>query len=156
MMSHSQKALVTLSAVVAMNIADIPKARAQSVSCIQDLVFGSVIACGAANPVTVTPSGTISSPNCTRGGGPFSRGNCLVFGTVPPQPIQISFAAASFSLTGPGTMNVTGLGMVATGRTSTTITAFTTSIPIGGTMNVGGSQASGVYQGTITINANYM
>lgn len=155
--SNSAKALVTLSAVVALNVSTMPRARAQSVSCVQDLVFGSVIACGVANPVTVTPAGAISSPNCTRGGGPYSRGRCLVFGTFPPQPINITFSAAVVTLTqGANTMKVTGLEMVATGKTATTITAFTADIPYGGTLNVDGAQAAGVYQGSITINANYM
>ncbi len=53
-------------------------------------------------------------------------------------------------------MKVTGLNMVATGKTATTVTAFTADIPYGGTLNVGGAQAAGVYQGSIKINANYM
>lgn len=155
--AHSKRALVTLSALVTLNLSTLPKAAAQSVSCVQDLIFGSVIACGVANPVTVTPAGAISSPNCTRGGGPYSRGRCLVFGTFPPQPINITFSANTVTLTqGANNMQVTGLDMVVPGRTSTTVTAFTADIPYGGTLNVGGSQASGVYQGSITLNANYM
>lgn len=155
--SPSKKALVTLSAVVALNLPAAHKALAQSVSCIQDLVFGSVIACGVANPLEVTPAGAISSPNCTRGGGPYSRGRCLVFGTFPPQAMSISFAANTVTLTkGADTMQVTGLDMVANGQASTTVTAFTADIPYGGTLNVGGAQAAGSYQGTITLNANYM
>ncbi|MEM6780563.1 MAG: DUF4402 domain-containing protein [Pseudomonadota bacterium] len=153
----SQKALVTLSAVVALNMSDIPQAAAQSVFSVQPLVFGSLIACGVANPVTVTPTGTISSPNCARGGGPFNNGIFNVVGTIPPVPIQISLSSTFVNLGGPGTMKVSNFNLVTNaGGTATTITTFNATIPFGATLNVGGTQAAGVYSGTITFNANYM
>lgn len=150
----TSQALVTLSAFVALGIA---KADAQSVTCVQPLVFGSVTACGVSNTITITPSGSVSSASCVRGGAPANRAQCQIFGTIPPQPIQITFAAPSAVMTqGANTMKVTGLDMIATGQTQTTMTTFAATIPIGGTLNIDASQPAGVYQGQIVINANYL
>lgn len=72
--------------------------------------------------------------------------------------MAISITAPTYTVSdGGNTMKVTGFDLQTTGNgPAITVTAFITVINVGATLSVGGSQASGVYKGTYTMNANFL
>lgn len=162
---NDSKLLVTLSAAVVAASA-IPQAAHAgiSVSCGQDLVFGTVIGCTGTGTVRVTAGGTRTLTGClTSGGaGTVSPGRCFISDTsFPPQPIVISITAAGSISNGTSNMTAGTYDLSTTSSTGAgntiTITATSTDVFFGATLNVGASQPDGVYTGTnaTTLNANY-
>ena len=130
------------------------KVMAQNLNCFNNLIFGEIITCGAAGTVTNRPDGTQAS-TCVTVGGPISQGRCVATQSFPFRPIQISITAAKFTITsGANSMSVTNFNIItnANGPTAT-VTAPFVNIPIGATLNVGGSQASGTYSRSFGITA---
>lgn len=149
----TKKLLVRLS--LATLVAAFPsKIFAQNLNCFDSLIFGEIIPCGAAGTVTVNPDNTTGS-TCVTVGGPQSRARCIATQSFPFRPIQISITAGAFSVSnGTTSMNVNGFNIITNaGGCCTTITAPFVSIPIGATLNVGGSQNDGTYTGTFGISA---
>ncbi len=131
-------------------------AFAQTIDCIEPLSFGEIIACGAAGTVTVRPDGSSTQSCVTVGSAPQSRGRCTVSQSFPFRPIQINVNSTSTSINngGGGNMNVNNFNIVTnSGGTGTTITAPFVDVPIGATLNVGATQASGTYSGTMGVTA---
>ena len=127
---------------------------AQSINCVNRLIFGSIITCGAAGTVTVRPDGT-STSSCVTVGGPISRARCFVTQSFPFRPIQFSVNAATATMTnGTTNMNITSFNIITNaGGMTTTQTVPALDVPIGGTLNVGGTQAAGTYLGSFGVTA---
>lgn len=151
----NRKLLIKLS--LATFIALYPHAApAQNLNCFEDMIFGEIVPCGAAGTVTVRPDNTTASSCVTVGGAPQSRARCIVTQSFPFRPIQISLTAAAQTINdgGGNTMSVTNFNIITNaGGTNTTITAPFVNIPIGATLNVGGTQAEGTYTGTFGVTA---
>ena len=136
------------------------KARALSVNCFQSLNFGALIACGSANTVTMTPGGTLSMTGClvSGPGGAPAPGRCLLTGSLfPVKPMYVSITAATRTvIAGAQSMKVTNFDLNTTGAgRSITVTAFITTVNVGGTLKVGAGQAAGQYSGTYTMNVHF-
>ena len=130
------------------------EATAQNLNCIQNLIFGDIITCGAAGTVTVRPDDTTTSSCVTIGGAPLSRARCTVTQSFPFRPIQVNVSAAAVVNDGGGnTMNVNAFNIVTnSGGTSHLAPAVPfLDVPIGATINVGATQAGGTYSGTFGI-----
>lgn len=148
---HNKKLFVKLSAATLLAL--IPQgAKAQSLNCFDPLLFGSITPCGAAGTVTISPSNS-QSTSCVAATAPYSRARCIVTQLFPFRPIQIQITSPSFLISSGGNnMNVNAFNIISdAGGPSTTITAPFVNIPIGATLNVGSTQASGTYTGTFTI-----
>lgn len=126
---------------------------AQSINCVNNLVFGPIITCGAAGTVTVRPDNT-STSSCVTASGPVARARCIVTQSFPFRPIQFSVATAATITNGTANMSVTGFNIITNaGGTSTTQTVPALDVPIGATLNVGGTQAAGTYSGSFGVTA---
>ncbi len=146
---------LTIPLSLATLVAAFPSAAlAQSINCVNQLVFGSIVTCGAAGTVTVRPDGT-STSSCVTASGPVSRARCIVTQGFPFRPIQFSVNAATATITnGTSNMNVTNFNIITNaGGTSTTQTVPALDVPIGATLNVGGTQAAGTYSGSFGVTA---
>lgn len=146
------KLIVELS--VATIIALIPSnAKAQSLNCIEELIYGEIMTCGSPGTVTVRTDGSSTTSCVALGGAPVSRARCIATQSFPFRPMQISITASAFTISSGGnTMSVDSFNIItnAGGRTAT-VTAPFVNIPIGATLNVGGSQATGTYSGSFGI-----
>lgn len=151
------RAAVALSVLAAAALPPSP-AHPQTVKCIQDIQFGSIVSCGTANTVRIDPTGTRSASGCLVVSGPSSRGRCIIKGKFfPVTPMTVSITAPSYNIASGGNKMVVDnfdLNTAAAGPTIT-VTAFITTVDIGATLNVGASQAAGTYTGAATINVNY-
>ena len=150
---NDKKQLIPLS--LATLVAVFPsEVFAQSINCLSPLVFGEIITCGAAGTVTVRPDDT-STSSCVTANGPVSRARCLVTQSFPLRPIQFSINAATATITnGAPNMSITNFQiMTNAGGTVTTQTVLVLDVPIGATLNVGGTQASGAYSGSFGVTA---
>ena len=131
------------------------KVWAQTLSCFDNLIFGQIVTCGGAGTVTVRPDNS-QVETCVTVNPPTSRARCIVTQSFPFRPIQISINAPTYVINngGAGNMNVNAFNIItnANGPTST-ITAPFVSVPIGATLSVGGTQATGTYTGTFGITA---
>ena len=147
------KAVIRLSALTLMNLAS--PAIAQSIACPQPLNFGDVITCGSAGTITITTTGGRSTTGClSTASAPFSNGRCIITQSFPFRPIQITVSSPAAMTNGTSSMAVDNFNILtAAGGTSTTVTTPFVDLPIGATLNVGNPQASGLYNGTFTINA---
>ncbi|HIF25146.1 MAG TPA: DUF4402 domain-containing protein [Micavibrio sp.] len=147
------KAVIRLSALTVMSLAS--PAMAQSIACPQPLNFGDVITCGSAGTITITPNGGRSTTGClSTASAPFSNGRCIITQSFPLRPIQITVSSPAAMTNGTSSMSVNNFNIItAAGGTSTTVTAPFVDVPIGASLNVGNPQASGLYNGTFTINA---
>lgn len=153
--------LVTLSVLAAMN--GPAQAWAQAISCPQNLMFGSIIPCSAAaGTLTVAPdSSSSSSPGCLSVSGTQLQGRCILTGTFfPVQAMQVSITSGTETIvSGANSMDVNGfLLQDASGGGNApviTVTAFLTSVNVGGTLNIDAAQAAGSYSGTVTVNVVY-
>lgn len=128
--------------------------KAQNISC-SPMNFGEITTCGAAGTVTVNTDNSTSTSCVTVGGAP-SRSNCLVSQSTPPfRPIQISITTPTAVInSGANNMNVNAFHLrTNAGPTVTTVTGPFFNIPVGATLNVGASQASGSYGGSFGITA---
>lgn len=150
---HS-KLMVNLSAMALASLLP-ANGKAQNLNCIDDLIFGSITACGAAGTVTVRPDNTRALGCVTSIGGPFSRARCTVTQKSPAKAVQISITAGSFTITnGANNMKVTNFNIITNaGGPVATVTANFVNVPIGATLNIGASQAGGNYTGTFGITA---
>jgi len=72
--------------------------------------------------------------------------------------VVVSMDALSYNVTGPGApMAVNGFDINGSGATATvSMTTNPITLPLGATLNVGVTQADGVYTGSYTVNANYL
>ena len=140
---------------IATLISLVPSAAfAQNLNCFENLIFGEITTCGAAGSVTVRPDTSTTSSCVTVGSAPQSRARCVVTQSFPFRPIQVNVSASATISNGGSTMSVTNFNIVTNaGGTGTTVTAPFLNVPIGATLNVGGSQASGTYTGTFGITA---
>jgi hypothetical protein len=153
--------LVTLSVLAAMN--GPAQAWAQAISCPQNIMFGTIMPCtAAAATVTVAPNAsTSSSPGCLSVTGAQLQGRCILTGSFfPVQAMQVSITSGTETITSGGNnMDVNGfLLQDASGGGNApviTITAFLTSVNVGGTLNIDPAQPSGSYSGTVTVNVVY-
>ncbi len=148
------KLMVNLSAMALIGFCP-ASGKAQNINCIDDLIFGSITPCGAAGTVIVRPDNTRALGCVTSVGGPFSRARCTITQKSPVRPVQISITAASFVITsGANNMNVTNFNIITNaGGPNATITANFINVPIGATLNVGATQAGGLYTGSFGITA---
>lgn len=148
------KTIVQLSAVTLMNLAATP-ALAQAINCPQPLNFGDIITCGAANSVTISTNGGRSTTGClSTGSAPFTNGRCIITQGFPTRPIQISVSSPAAMTNGTSSMSVTAFNLITpAGGTIRTVSAPFVDVPIGASLNVGNPQASGLYNGSFTINA---
>lgn len=152
---------VTLSLLAAAQGAG--TARAQQISCPQNLMFGSLVACSAAaGTLTVAPDASVSSsPGCLSVMGSQLQGRCILTGTFfPVQAMQVSVTAGTETIvSGGNNMDVNNfLLQDASGNGNAaqiTITAFLTSVNVGGTLNIDPAQAAGSYSGTLTVTVVY-
>lgn len=135
-------------------------AQAQSINCVSPLNFGSLASCAGTGTITLSPTGSLSTTGCvTTYGASEAVGRCIIQGQFfPVRPVQASVANATVTLSnGTTTMKVTSFDVEASGNGPvTTQTTFLFTLDIGGTLNVGASQAEGTYTGSMTINANYL
>lgn len=162
MREETQKKQRANSLLVKLSLATIisvfpSKVHAQSLSCVENLIFGEIITCGGAGTVTVRPDNTNTSSCVTVGSAPLSRARCVVTQSFPFRPIQVNVSSSATINDGGGnSMNVTGFNIITnaggTGYTQPTGGPFL-DVPIGATLNVGATQASGVYTGTFGVTA---
>lgn len=135
-----------------------PAAQAQDITCYLPMSFGTIMPCGAAGQVTISPSGTASATGCVSSvGGLQSNGACLISQAGGPtlSPLQISLTAPSIVLNNGagGTMAVNDFNLETPGGGLVyTTTAFFLDLGIGATLNVGAGQAAGTYTGSFTVN----
>ena len=151
--TQHKKSLVTLS-LTTLTALFPSEVFAQSLNCVNPLVFGEIVTCGSAGSVTVRPDGS-STASCVSVSGPISRARCIVTQSFPFRPIQFSVDAATFTITnGTSNMNVNGFNIItATGGCCTTQTIPFLDVPIGATLNVGATQANGTYTGNFGVTA---
>jgi hypothetical protein len=131
------------------------EAYAQSLNCVNQLIFGQIITCGAAGSVTVNTNNT-SSSSCVTASGPISRARCIVTQTFPFRPIQFSINGTSFNITnGTSNMSVNNFRMLTSSSPccTTTQTVPVLDVPIGATLNVGAAQPAGNYSGSFGVTA---
>lgn len=153
--------LVTLSLLAAAGGAG--TARAQQISCPQNLMFGSIMACSAAaGTVAVAPDSSYSSsPGCLSVTGAVLQGRCVLTGAFfPVQAMQVSVTGGTETIVnGANNMDVNGFVLQdASGggnAAQITVTAFLTSVNLGGTLNVDAGQAGGSYSGAVTVTVVY-
>ncbi len=148
------KLMVNLSAMALIGLYP-ANGAAQNINCIDDLIFGDIVPCGAAGTVTVRPDNTKVLGCVTSLGGPHSRARCTITQKAPIRPIQISITAPNFLITnGANNMSVTNFNIITNaGGPNATVTALFVNVPIGATLNVGATQADGVYTGSFGITA---
>lgn len=151
--------IVALSAIAAVIVP--AKARAQTIDCFQDINYGSIVPCPGAATMEIDPSGGVSASGCLNYNGTQIRGRCLITTAFTlTQPIQVSVTGVPENIvSGANNMVVNPVvvrGGTETGQTITfTPSGFVTIVDIGSTLNVGGGQASGTYNGSVTVNVNY-
>lgn len=128
---------------------------AQNLTCVENLIFGEIITCGAAGTVTVRPDNTNASSCVTIGSAPLSRGRCAVTQSFPLRPIQVNVSPSTTINDGGGnSMSVTSFNIVTNaGGTQHTQTTPFVDVPIGATLNVGATQAGGTYSGSMSVTA---
>ena len=134
-------------------IATLPsKAIAQTLTCVSPLIFGQIIPCGAAGSVTVRPDNSRTT-SCVTASGPFSRARCNVGQSFPFRPIQFSVTTPTVTVTnGTANMSVSSFNIITNaGGCCTTQTTPSLDVPIGATISVGSTQASGSYTGTFGV-----
>ena len=156
-----RETFVTLSLLVAAQ--GVGTARAQQISCPQNMMFGTLMACSAAaGTVTVDPDASVSSsPGCLSVSGAQTQGRCILTGTFfPEQAMQVSVTGGTETIvSGANNMDVNNFILQdASGNGNAaqiTITAFLTSVNIGGTLNIDAAQAAGSYSGTLTVTVIY-
>lgn len=133
---------------------------------VNDLDFGDIIPSASAGTVTIEPDGSRSrTGGVTLAGGGGEPARFAGLGTVNRQ-VNISLGSNNIWITGPGTrMRVRdfAIGSTPTALLATTPTRFRITstlgnynFPVGGTLEVGASQAPGDYSGTFTITLNYL
>ncbi|MGZ9108268.1 MAG: DUF4402 domain-containing protein [Micavibrio sp.] len=156
--------LVTLSVVSMIALAR-ATAQAQTLNCNIPMDFGTVINCAGGGTLRIDPAtGAPSVTGCIAtapGGFGITHPSCTVGQTdFPPNPIQVSVTAPTFNInSGGNSMSVNNIGLInpsaPTGGPGpvVTITAQDAAVDIGATLNVGASQPSGSYSGTVGITA---
>jgi hypothetical protein len=154
--------LVTLSVVGMIALAR-ATAQAQTLNCNIPMDFGTVINCAGGGTLRIDPAtGAPSVTGCIAtapGGFGITQPSCTVSQTgFPPDPIQVSMTAASFNINSGGNdMTVDNIGLInpsaPTGGPGpiVTFTAQSGVVDIGATLNVGASQPSGSYSGTVGV-----
>lgn len=128
-------------------------ADAQNLNCFDNLIFGQIITCGAPGTVTVEPDNS-QSETCVTASGPFSRARCVATQSFPYRPFQIQITTTNPAISnGAQTMTITDFNVITNngGPSATVSAAPFVSIPVGATLNVGATQASGTYTGTFVI-----
>lgn len=128
------------------------------------LDFGSIIPAAAAGTVIINAqTGVRTRTVVTLAGGPFSRARFVAAGT----PFRVVTLSVNPSPTivisnGTTTMTINQLRVSANGGTpqpfgpNHTLNAIgVINFDIGGRLNVGANQASGIYTGTFTLTMNY-
>ncbi|MCB1721514.1 MAG: DUF4402 domain-containing protein [Alphaproteobacteria bacterium] len=127
---------------------------AQSLNCFESLIFGELVTCGSPGSVTVRPDNSTTSSCVTVGSAPQTRGRCVVTQSFPFRPIQVNVSGTTTINNGGNSMSVTNVNIVTnSGGTGTTVTAPFLNVPIGATLNVGATQASGTYSGALGVTA---
>lgn len=108
--------------------------------------------CGTPGTVTIQPDNSISA-SCVSANAPYSRARCVATQSFPFRPMQIEITPTSYTITnGTASMSVTDFNIINNGAGPTAVvTAPFVNIPIGATLNVGGTQAAGTYNGTFII-----
>ncbi len=120
-----------------------------------DLDLGNVAVGATAGTVTLAAS-SATSATCSAGLTCFGAARAArlrVTSAAQGATIAISSPAAAISLTGPGT------AMALTLNRSVNLIVYDTAVPVdisvGGTLAVAASQASGTYNGTFNVTADY-
>jgi len=132
-----------------------------TVTATQDLNFGTLTATGAGTARIDTAGGrTVTGGVTAIAGAGFETQSVIAITGSTGLPIDVSMTAPAFTVNnGAGdTMTVNSFQIeTAAGGSAQTITLGATSstFPIGGTLNVGASQAEGTYTGVFTFTANY-
>ncbi len=125
----------------------------------EDLNFGSFIP-NAGGAVTVSTAGGRSSSGSVTliGANGLEREGLLAITGSPSFPIDVSMTSSSFNMSNGGSMmavNNFDLGGGPGNPIVISLAGGSDVIPVGATLTVGGSQASGSYTGIFTVNANY-
>lgn len=134
-------------------------AQAQSVdlNCSVPMVFGEIIPCGAAGSVVIRPDGSGAVATCVvMGSAPTSEGRCQITQGFAGgfRPMQIDITTPSISITSGGnSMTVNNFNIITNsgGDSYVAPAGPFVDVPIGATLNVGATQASGTYNGTFNV-----
>lgn len=156
-----RETFVTLSLLAAAQ--GVGTARAQQITCPQNMMFGTLMACSAAaGTVTVDPDSSVSSsPGCLSVSGAQLQGRCIVTGTFfPVQQMQVNITGGTENIvSGANSMEVNNFILQDSSgngnATQITITQQMGSVNIGGTLNVDAGQAAGSYSGSVTVTMVY-
>ena len=114
------------------------------------LNFGTLAGNASGGTVVVTAAGARSTTGTVVvTGGTFAAGTFTVTGT----------GSSTFAVTYPVSFNVVSgsdtMAVVVTGAATGTLSGGTVSLPVGGTLTVGGNQAAGSYTGNYTMTVEY-
>lgn len=118
--------------------------------------FGNVAVTATGDTVVLSNAGSITSCGTTAGyecTGTTSRASVTINGT-PGETATLSYSYPSTLTSGANTMSI-GTFTPSLAAGSITLTGGSQTTNIGATLTVGTSQASGTYNGSITVTANY-
>lgn len=126
---------------------------------VDPLDFGINSVGAAGGTVLVNADGTFSRTGDVADQGRDPDNALVTVAGTMGVPIDLTIPAGPAVITsGANTMNVDSfnIDVNAGGESETiTLTGASRNVPIGGTLTVGAAQASGIYSGTFTFNANY-
>lgn len=121
------------------------------------LRFGNIAASASAGTVTVTAAGVRSATGGAALVSGAASGAAVVNITAgeASRPINITYPASATLTSGANTMTVDNFAVAGSPTTLTLSGTGTGTFNVGGRVNVGASQATGNYAGTITVTLAY-
>ncbi len=129
-------------------------AQSVNINCINPLIFGEIIPCGSAGTLVIRPDGSAVASCVFQGSAPTSNALCSITQSFPFRPMDVVVTTPSISITsGANSMTVNNFNLITNGggdSVSLPAQPFV-EVPIGATMNVGATQASGSYSGNFTV-----
>ena len=147
----SLQAQATTSATATVDVDE----RALTLTAVDALSFGTVLAFGRNGSVTVTPGGTTSVSNAFSS-APGAPGTFTLTG-VPSAPYSVSLPADGSVTVSNGTESMTLRNFTRTGGSSQLFldAAGDANFSVGATLNVGSRQPQGTYTGTYNVTVDY-
>ena len=125
-----------------------------------DLLFGQIVADAVGGTVSVSTNGTRTTSGpvlLAQSAVPYSTVHQASFTVTGATNYvyTVSLPSAAVTLTGPGsaTMSVTGLNSDPSG--TGTLAGGTSSLNVGGTLNIAPNQAAGAYSGSFAVTVAY-
>lgn len=154
---RQKRAVIALSALAALTAAPTRGARAQTITCIQPLIYGTIGACSSTQTMTIAPNGSVSVSNpCLSYMGSQVRATCSVMGDPFAGPMRVSVVGAPATINAGGdNMSVGSFDIDGQGSVVTISASFAT-LDVGATLTVDGGQAAGSYSGTVTVSVEYV